>query len=208
MGHVTALPYWHLICFRRPYHMTAGVPLWPISAHVLLSGFCFLRPQWYPKPVEPDSSAERTALKQERGFSCSTHRTLRKDDACWQRGAAVFLSDYVTLESSDLSLLLYLHSEKSKAGHKAHSRHFHAWLISYCWSDWQSPDRAAPEALQSTDQPFRSSFMDDAFLAHWSLTPLSLLSSLLITCLMLFLPLFTPPPLPFFPQPILSFTVT
>lgn len=42
-----------------------------------------------------------------------------------ERGAVVFLSDCVTLESSDLSPLLYLHSEQSKTERKAHSRHFH-----------------------------------------------------------------------------------
>lgn len=64
--------------------MTAGLPLWPISAHVLLTGFCFLRPQWYPKPIEPDSSAERTSLcvmlrrKHARGSGYSTRSTIRK----------------------------------------------------------------------------------------------------------------------------------
>lgn len=134
--------------------------------------------------------------KHERGFGCSTRSSIRRDDACWQRGAIVFLPDCVTLESSDLSALFYLHSEQSKTESKAHGRHFHVWLISYRWSDWQSPDRAAPEALQSTDQPFTSSFMDDAFLARSTLTLLSLFSSLLISCLMLFLPLFH---LPLFP---------
>lgn len=39
------------------------MPLWPISTHVLLTGFCFLRPQWYRRAREPDANAEWTARR-------------------------------------------------------------------------------------------------------------------------------------------------
>lgn len=86
--------------------------------------------------------------KHERGFGCSTRSTIRKDDACWQPGDVVFLSDCVTPESSDLSPLLYLHSWTIKSGAQSSQSTLpcetNKLLLKWLTISWQSCSRSAP----------------------------------------------------------------